>query len=238
MAVLRPQQPRAALGDGGQELAEGLRAGERLAELGQVLELGDAPPHLLVEAGVLDRARHERGARHEHVDLSLGELARRPSVARDDADDVPVLADDRHADERLEELLLELRDVLRPRVLEESLADPGRLLPLRRPPGEALAALEHDLADLLGVGLGRRRQDEAVLALHEVHEARVDGGGVREQPDDRVQHLVQVERRADRRDDGVEKPALAGMRCRWAADGRMVGRNAQNFPRYSARGPT
>ena len=40
-------------------------------ELGEVLELVDAPAHLLVEARVLDRPGDERGARDEHVDLVL-----------------------------------------------------------------------------------------------------------------------------------------------------------------------
>jgi hypothetical protein len=43
----------------------------------------------------------------------------------------------------------------------------------------------------------------------EVHEARVNGARVREQPDDPFQDLLEVERGADRRDDLVEEALFA-----------------------------
>ena len=50
--------------------------------------------------------------------------------------------DDRHREQRLELLLLELGHVLRARVGERVVADERGLAVLGRPPGEALAALE------------------------------------------------------------------------------------------------
>ena len=103
-------EQRARVGDDGlQELVERLRARDRLRELGQLLELGDAQPRLLVEARVLDRARDERGRRDDEVDLVVRELARRLGVRGDRADRLAAATDDRHGEERLEALLLELR---------------------------------------------------------------------------------------------------------------------------------
>ena len=58
-----------------------------------MLELVDALPHLVVELRVLDRAGEQRAARHEELDLGVGELARRLGVQRDRADPVAALAD-------------------------------------------------------------------------------------------------------------------------------------------------
>ena len=113
-------------------------------------------------------------------------------------------------------------------------ADERRLLALGRPPGEPLAALERDLADQLRVRLGGGREHEPLAAvLDEVDEAGVDGARVREQPDDRPEHLLELERRADRRDDLVENPALPGMGAR-RAYGRMVRRMALGVTRQAA----
>ena len=126
-----------------------------------MLELADAPPHLLVEARVLDRAGDERGARDEEVDLGLGELARRLGVERDRRRSPRRPAEDRDREERLEPLLLELRDVLVARVVERVVADERRLAALGRPPGEPLAALEPDLADEVRVRVGGGAQRRA-----------------------------------------------------------------------------
>ena len=115
---------------------------DRLGELGERLELADTTAHLAVETGVLDRARDERRGGDEEVDLVRRELARRLRVRGDDADHVAVLAHDRHAQERLEALLLELGDVLDARVGEQVVRDEGRLAALDGPPGEPFAALE------------------------------------------------------------------------------------------------
>src|ERR687892_980406 len=218
------QEAEPALGHGRQELLERLRAGQRLAELREVLELVHALAHLLVEAGVLDRPGDERGARREDLDLGVGELPRRLRVERDRANDVAVLADDRDGEERLEALLLELGDEPVARVGDGVLGE-SRFLALDRPPGKTLAALEGDLADELRVGLRRGAEHEPLaFVLDEVDEARVHGAGVREQPHDRAENLLQVERGPDRGDDLVEDPALAGV-CRTRGYGRIVRRN-------------
>jgi hypothetical protein len=165
-------------------------------------ELRDARAHLGIQTCVLDRAGHERRARHEEVDLGLRELARRLGVSRDDADDRLVPREDRHAEQRLEALLFQLRHVLRARIGEQVLAHERRLLALGRPPGEPLASLEDDPVDQVLVGVTGRAQDEPLAAVvEEVHEARVDCARVGEQADNRAQYLVELERRRDGPDD-------------------------------------
>ncbi len=234
VAGLGAQELSRARGDRGKHGAERLGAGQELAELGQVLELVHPAAHLLVEARVLDRPGDERSARDEHLDLVFRELVRRLGVARDDADDVAVLAHDRHGDERLEALLLQLGDVLDARIVEELVADPGRLFVLGGPPGEALAALERDPPDEVRVGLRGGLEHEPVL-LDEVHEAGVDRGGVRQEAHDRAEDLLQVQGRADRGDDRVQEPVLTGM-CARRADERIVRRNRRTVTAYWARG--
>src|SRR5206468_204692 len=116
-------------------------------------------------------------------------------------------------------LLLELGDVLRPWVVEQVLADEGRLSPLRRPPGEPLRALQRDLADEVLVRRTGRLEYEAVAAaVYEIDEAGVDGAPLREQPHDGAQDVLELERRRDRRDDLLQHTRLA--RARW--HGRML----------------
>ena len=153
-AGARPGRPSAS------ELVERVRARDRLRELRELLELGDAQARLLVQARVLDRARDERRRRDDEVDLVVGELARRLRVRGDRADRLAGAPDDRHGEERLEPLLLELRHVLHPRVGERVVADERRLAVLDRPPREALAALERDLAGLALVRRRGRPEDE------------------------------------------------------------------------------
>src|SRR5439155_946402 len=62
---LRAEQFPAALHDLGPELLQRLRGGDCFGELGQMLELVDALPHLVVELRVLDRAGVQ-GARIRH----------------------------------------------------------------------------------------------------------------------------------------------------------------------------
>jgi hypothetical protein len=115
-------------------------------------------------------------------------------VHRDDADDGAVLAEDRDRDERLEPLLIELRNVLHAGVGQEVVADEGGLLLLRHPPGEPFASLESDAADVLAVRLARRPQDQPIAPLvDEVDEAGVNGAGVGEQADDGLENFVQIE---------------------------------------------
>jgi hypothetical protein len=46
------------------------------------------------------------------------------------------------------------------------------------------------------------------VVLEQIHEADADGACVREQADDRGEHLLELERRADRRDDLVEEATI------------------------------
>ena len=62
----------------------------------------------------------------------------------------------------------------------------------------------------LRIRLRRRPEDEPrPVVLDEVDEARVHGARVGQEPDDRGEHLVQLERRGDRRDDAAEERFLA-----------------------------
>ncbi len=61
------------------------------------------------------------------------------------------------------------------------------------------------LPDLALVRRRRRAQDELLVVLDEVDEARVHAARVRHEPHDRGQHLVELERRRDRRDDLLQE---------------------------------
>jgi hypothetical protein len=151
-------------------------------------------------------------------------------VEGDHPDHRPVLAHDRHREERLELLLLELGHELVAWIGDRVLGE-RRLVPLGGPPGEALAPLEDDSADELRVGRRSRLEYEPVVVLDEVDEAGVDGARVREEADDRAENLFQVERGPDRRDDLVQDPALGGV-GRTRFDGRIVRRKRGRFADY------
>ena len=92
LAVAQPQlrgvaaqQPAHARGDHAVELLAAPDRDDALAQLGEVREGVDAQPRLLVEARVLDRARHERRGVDEEVEHALVELARGHRVQDDDA---------------------------------------------------------------------------------------------------------------------------------------------------------
>ena len=124
----------------------------------------------------------------------------------DDPDWITAPAEQGHRYERLEPLLLELGHVVEARVFQRIFADEGRLTLLERPPREPLAAGQDDLADEVSVRLRRCVEIETLpVAVEEVDEACVDRARVREQPHDGVEHLLEVERRGDRRDDRGEK---------------------------------
>ncbi len=195
----------------------GRRSG--LRELRQVLELAHPLAALVVEPRILDRAGHERGARDEELDLGVGELTRRDRVERERPDRIAALAEHRDRDERLELLLLELGDVLDARVVEGVVADERRLSPVERPPGEPLAAFEHDLPGEGRVRVGRGAEDELLVALEQIDEARVDRARVGEEPDDPVEHFLEIQRRPDRRDDLVEEAPLDRMCSLSRSDG-------------------
>ena len=191
--------------DGLQELVEPLRPCDLLRELGQLLELDDPQARLLVQARVLDCARHERRRRDDEVDLGVGELARCLGVRGDRSDRVPRAADDGHREERLEPLLLELGDILHPRIRERVVADERRLAVLHGPPGEAVGPVEHDLPGMLLVRRRSRAKDEPRVVLEEVDEACLDAARVGHEPNDRGQHLRELDRRRDRRHDLLQE---------------------------------
>ena len=144
VARLGVEQPACAVGDRRQELLERLGPRDRLGELGQRLELVDAALHLAVQPGVLDRARDERCGGDDEVDLVAARTRAAPRCARRRRRSTsPLFALDRDGEERLEPLLLELRDVLDAGVVEEVLAGRRRARdarpPTRRGPRRAAA---------------------------------------------------------------------------------------------------
>ena len=77
---------------------------------------------------------------------------------------------------------------------------------LDRPPREALTALEDDAVDEVRVGVRRRLQHEPLgLGVDQVDEAGVDAARVGEEADDRVEHVVELEGRADGAHDREER---------------------------------
>ena len=117
-----------------------------------------------------------------------------------------VTADDGEREQRLELLLLELREVLRARVGESVVADERGLAALRSPPREALAALDDDLPRLpLVRRRGSAQHEPLAVVLDQVREARVHAARVGHELDDRAQHFGQLERRRHRRHDLLER---------------------------------
>ena len=143
----RLQQHERTAGDVRQQLVERRGARNRLGELGDRLELEHPCARLVVEARVLDRPGDERSTRDEEVDLRLSERPRCLRVSADHPDHASVARGDRHAEQRLEALLLELGHVVDARVVEQVVRDERRLVALRGPPCEPASPLEGDLAD-------------------------------------------------------------------------------------------
>ncbi len=196
------------------EHVERLGRSHRFREPGELLELAQARPRLVVELRVLDRPRYERCARDEKLHFLVGELARCDGVERDRADGVAALAVKRHRDERLKPLLFEFGDVLHARIVERLLANERRPALRERPPREPLPALQLDAADEVRVRGGCSAQHEPLaVAIEQVDEAGMRGARIGEQPYDTFQDLLEVERGADRRDDLMEE-ALFACSCR------------------------
>jgi len=75
-------------------------------------------------------------------------------------------------------------------VAARALADERRLAALDGRPRKTFAALERHLAGEVAVGIGGGPQHQPLTAvLEQVHEAGMHGAGVREQADDRGEHL-------------------------------------------------
>ena len=104
------------------------------------LQLAHPAPGRGVQARVLDRAGHERRGVDDEGRVLLAEHARRLRVQGDHADHLVVLADQRHGDDRLVLLLVELREVLDARVGEGVVRDERRPAVLGDPAREPLAA--------------------------------------------------------------------------------------------------
>src|SRR5439155_5359156 len=176
------------------ELVERLGRGHLLAELGQMLQFEYTLPHLFVQPGILDRACDQRRTRREESRFGLGELAGSLGMKADDADRLLRAPEQRHRHERLEPLLLQFRHVVEAWVVECVVPDERRLATFERPPGEALPSLQADPAGKVPIRLRRRVEIETVtVGVEEVDETGMHGAGIREEPHDRVEHLLEVE---------------------------------------------
>jgi hypothetical protein len=165
--------------------------GDVLAQRGQPGEGPDPPARLLVEAGVLDRVGDEPRRVDQEVEHALVELAWRRRVHDHDADDLARAPGDRHRGHRLEALLLELGDVLHPRIGERVLADERGLPAPRHPPGQPLVEAQLDAPHQVGVHAGGRPHPQPV-AIAQVDEAGVAVGGLADQADDAVEDAVEL----------------------------------------------
>ena len=134
-------------------------------------------------------------------------------MQRDHADHALALGDQRHRDERLVLLLLELGEVLDARVGERLLGDEDRLRVLQHPAGDALARRHRDAAAEVRVALrGGAQHDAPAAVLAQEDVGRVRDDRVVDEPHDRAQHLLEVERRVDGVDDLVEDAELVLLR--------------------------
>ena len=206
----RVQRLHRRLHDRLERLLEVERLRDGLRDARERLELGDAPLGALVELRVLDRLRDLRGDRDEQLDLGVGERARlaRPDVER--ALELVGARHDRDGEDRLVLVLGQVRELLEARVEVRLLGDHDRRAlrgrdsrdPLARPhPRRA-----RQLLDPRAVG---RAQDELVGPLVvEVDEARVRPERVGDLARDELEHLLQVERRVDRRDRLGQEPQV------------------------------
>ncbi len=181
-----------------ERLLEIERLRDRLGDLRERLELGDAALRVGVELRVDDRLRHLARDRLEQLDLVLPELARLAGADVERAGEL-VARDDRHREDRLELRLRQVRELLPARVEMRLGRDrDGPSLGGGRA-GDPLADAEPRPArHLVERRAARRAEDElAGRLVVEVDEARVglERGGdlVR----DEVEHLLEVERRVD-----------------------------------------
>ena len=201
---------------------EGLRHGLRDAR--ERLELGDPPLRALVQPGVLDGLRDLQGDRDEELDLGVGE---RPRLARADVERALELVGtghDRNREDRLVLVLREVRELLETRV-EVRLGRDHHRRPLGGCDARDALARTHPRSprQLLDPRAVRRPQDELVRALVvQVDEARVRPERVRDLARDELEHLLQVERRVDRRDGLGQEPEMACRRVHGAHCPRIV----------------
>jgi hypothetical protein len=200
-----------------ERLLEVERLGDRLRDSGQRLELGHAALGMVVELRVLDGLRDLPCDRHQQVDLRMVVLSRgdRPHVERALE---AVAGQDRHGENRLVLLLMEVREGLEARVEVRRPRDHDRRPLCRRGPRDALARTHLRRAgQLLDVGADGCLQHELVRRLIvEVHEARVGFERPGDLRRDQLEELIEVECRVDRRDrlgQEAEVPFRAVHRC-------------------------
>ena len=188
---------------------EGLRY--RLGDPRQRLQLRHAPLCLCVELRVHDRLRDLGRDRGEQLYLRFAELARPPRPDVERAREL-LAREDRHREDRLVLVLVEVRELLETRIEVRARRDHDRRPlrgghardPLARPhPG----ASRH-LVDPAAVG---RPEDELVGPLV----VQVDEAGVRRERvghllRDELEHLLEVERGVDGRDRLRQQPQVAG----------------------------
>ena len=144
---------------------------------------------------------------HEEVEHALVELARGHGVQHDDAQHLARAGGHRDGDHRLEVLLLELGHVLHARVRQRVLADERGLAGPCDPACQPLVEGELDLAHHVGVD-ARRGADPQPVSIAQVDEAGMAARRLGDELDDAVEHLGQVDRRADGADDRVQRVAL------------------------------
>ena len=208
LAGVRTEQLARAARD---RVVEVLAQRDRRQRLAQLRERGEGlhpPARALVELRVVDRARRQRRRVHKKVEDSVVEFARRLRMENHHTEHLAVARHDRNGHHRLEALLLELRHVLHPRVVERVVADELGRLRARDPAGQALVDPPGELVDQMRVARRRRPQHQA-LTVDEVDEARVTARRVGRDLDDAFQNAVEVQRGRDRLDDGVERLVFA-----------------------------
>ncbi len=232
---LGPEQAERLLDGDCEQVVDRLGARDVPSELRQLLELAQRAAGALVEPRVLDRVGHERGDVQQERGVLRAEHARGLGVQRDHADHALALGDQRDGDERLVLLLLELGEVLDARVGERLLRDEHGLRVLEHPACDALARRHRDATAEVRVALrGRAQHDAPAAVLAQEDVGRVRDDRVVDEPHDRTQHLLEIERRVDGVDDLVEDAELVLLR-RTRAVGCWYGRAQGNHQWMVAR---
>ena len=162
---------------------------------------------------MLDRLRDLRGDGDKQLDLRVGERAR---LARADVERAleRVAGQNRHREDRLVLVLRQIRELLEASV-EVRLRGNHHRSALRRGNSSDPLARSHSWGtrQLLDARAERRTQDELVGSLVvEVDEARIGAERVGDLARDELEHLLEVERRVDRRDRLGQEPEVTS-RC-------------------------
>ena len=207
-----------------ERLLEVERLRDRLRDARERLELRNAPLRALVELRVLDCLRNLRRDGDEELDLGVGERTR---VARADVQRSfeRVASENRHGEDGLVLVLREVGESLEARVEVRLRGDHHRRALGRRDTGNPFAGTHawraRELLDARAVG---RAQDELVGTLVvEIDEARIGAERVGDLARDELEHLLEVERRVDRR-DRLGQESQVPSRCIHEAHCPTIGR--------------